>query len=105
MGLHGDHALKVLLGCEAFGVWVGLSFLQRYTLKLMLMYKGWMFDPHGRQSFTTRVWGGMLRGLTLFTRPRLYTYQSSLPRLPVPALKDTCRRVSGVGVGSEWLLW
>lgn len=94
IGIHDNRAITVVLGLEVLSVWVGLSILQRSTLKGLLMYKGWMFDPHGRRSLTTKVWGGVLRGVTMFTRPGLYSYQSSLPRLPVPALKDTCKRVS-----------
>lgn len=86
--------IKVALcTCEAVCGWVALSYLQRYTLKALLMYKGWMFDPHGHQSMLTKTWAVGLKLVTLFTRPQLYSYQSSLPKLPVPALKDTCRRV------------
>ena len=39
----------------------------------------------------TLCWGALVR---LFSghHPTLYSYQNSLPRMPVPALKDTCKR-------------
>ena len=93
VGLHGDYVLYVVLGCEVLFGCVALSYLQRYLLKGLLTYHGWMFDPHGKRSLTTRVWGAGIRTVTYISKPRLYSYQSSLPTLPVPALKDTCRRV------------
>ena len=86
--------LYVVLGCEAVIGCVALSYLQRYLLKGLLSYHGWMFDPFGKQSLQTKVWGMAVKAVTSLTRPQLYSYQSSLPTLPVPALNDTCRRVS-----------
>ena len=39
----------------------------------------------------TLCWGALVR---LFSghHPSLYSYQNSLPRMPVPSLKDTCQR-------------
>ena len=41
------------------------------------------------------MWFKLVQIVTGPGRPQLYSYQRSLPRLPVPKLKDTCRRVSG----------
>lgn len=91
-GYHGNHLFYVVLGCEALCGWILLSYVQGCALKGLLTYKGWMFDPRGKQSLTTKVWGSALWLLTVYPGPQLYSYQSALPRLPVPALKDTCRR-------------
>ena len=94
VGIEGNWVSSVFLAVEVLGGWVIFSLLQRRLLRQLLGYHGWMFDGHGRRSFTTRVWGLGVRSLALFTSPQLYSYQASLPRLPVPALRDTCRRVS-----------
>ncbi|PIO37845.1 hypothetical protein AB205_0016140 [Aquarana catesbeiana] len=73
------------------GLWVALFATMRYSLKMLLSYKGWMFEEHGKLSTTTRVWMGMVK---LFSgrKPMLYSFQTCLPRLPVPTVKDTVRR-------------
>lgn len=73
-------------------VWVLLSYGQRYTLKALLVYKGWMFDPRGKQSMTTKVWAILVRLVSGPFTPQLLSYQKSLPRLPVPSLEGTCSR-------------
>jgi len=95
--VEGGWVPRLLLAAEVLGGWVFFSLLQRFLLRQLLGYHGWMFDGHGRRSFTTRIWGLGVRSLELFTSPQLYSYQASLPRLPVPALRDTCRRVSPEG--------
>ncbi|XP_072277910.1 carnitine O-palmitoyltransferase 1, liver isoform isoform X1 [Pyxicephalus adspersus] len=73
------------------GLWVALFTTMRYSLKMLLSYKGWMFEEHGKLSTTTRLWMGMVK---LFSgrKPMLYSFQTCLPRLPVPAVKDTVKR-------------
>ena len=43
----------------------------------------------------TKIWLLMVRLVSsqAIGKPKLYSYQRSLPSLPVPPLKDTCRRV------------
>uniref|UniRef100_A0A8C6M9E1 carnitine O-palmitoyltransferase n=1 Tax=Nothobranchius furzeri TaxID=105023 RepID=A0A8C6M9E1_NOTFU len=71
-------------------LWLSLILTLRLCLKLLLSYHRWMFELHGKVSNTTKVWS-LLR---LFSRrkPLLYSYQTSLPHLPVPAIKDTLSR-------------
>ena len=40
----------------ATGLWLVLIMLLRYTLKALLSHHGWIFECHGRKSFSTRVW-------------------------------------------------
>nr|XP_060625877.1 carnitine O-palmitoyltransferase 1, liver isoform isoform X1 [Anolis sagrei ordinatus] len=73
------------------GLWVALIFSMRYTLKMLLSYHGWMFAEHGKLSTGTKIWMTLVK---LFSgrKPMLYSFQTSLPRLPVPSVKDTVNR-------------
>ncbi|XP_075857827.1 carnitine O-palmitoyltransferase 1, liver isoform isoform X1 [Microcebus murinus] len=73
------------------GLWVALIATMRYSLKVLLSYHGWMFAEHGRMSRATRIWMGMVKVFS-GRKPMLYSFQTSLPRLPVPAVKDTVSR-------------
>ncbi|XP_012687850.2 carnitine O-palmitoyltransferase 1, liver isoform isoform X1 [Clupea harengus] len=73
------------------GLWVTVIFIMRNALKSLLSWHGWMYNPHGRMSIRTSIWMVLVR---LFSgrKPMLYSFQSALPRLPVPAVKDTMTR-------------
>ena len=51
-------------------------------------------SPSRKQSLTTKIWAMAVRVVAGPFRPGLYSYQNSLPRLPVPSLAGTCKRVS-----------
>uniref|UniRef100_A0A4W6G4G9 carnitine O-palmitoyltransferase n=1 Tax=Lates calcarifer TaxID=8187 RepID=A0A4W6G4G9_LATCA len=72
-------------------LWLLLIFTMRLCLKQLLSYHRWMFEQHGKMSNTTKVWVALVR---IFSgrKPLLYSYQGSLPNLPVPAIKDTVKR-------------
>lgn len=68
----------------------------RYTLKLLFMYKGWMFESRGgnrKVSLITKLWVVLVKVLSSWNNPGLYSFQGSLPRLPLPNVKDTMQRV------------
>uniref|UniRef100_A0A8C2S8H2 Carnitine O-palmitoyltransferase 1, muscle isoform n=1 Tax=Capra hircus TaxID=9925 RepID=A0A8C2S8H2_CAPHI len=73
------------------GLWAALIVTMRYSLKVLLSYHGWMFTQHGSLSRTTKIWMFMVK---IFSgrKPMLYSFQTSLPRLPVPAVQDTVNR-------------
>ncbi|KAJ8390903.1 hypothetical protein AAFF_G00098230 [Aldrovandia affinis] len=73
------------------GLWVSIIFIMRNALKCLLSWHGWMHARHGQVSWKTRFWMVFVK---LFSgrKPMLYSFQNSLPRLPVPAVKDTTRR-------------
>ncbi|XP_012580542.1 PREDICTED: carnitine O-palmitoyltransferase 1, liver isoform [Condylura cristata] len=73
------------------GLWVALIVTMRYSLKVLLSYHGWMFAEHGKMSRATRVWMCMVKVFS-GRKPMLYSFQTSLPRLPVPPVKDTVNR-------------
>ncbi|CAL8264510.1 unnamed protein product [Gadus morhua 'NCC'] len=72
-------------------LWLSVILALRFCLKLLLSYHRWMFEKHGRTSTTTKVWVTLLRLLS-GRKPLLYSYQTSLPHLPVPTIKDTLSR-------------
>ncbi|KAK5914710.1 hypothetical protein CgunFtcFv8_009129 [Champsocephalus gunnari] len=78
-------------------LWLSLILALRFCLKLLLSYHQWMFEQHGRVSNTTKIWVTLLRLLSS-RKPLLYSYQTSLPHLPVPVIKrpsaGTCCRLA-----------
>ncbi|XP_074872185.1 palmitoyl thioesterase CPT1C isoform X2 [Carettochelys insculpta] len=81
------------LGALVFAtlLWLGLVGTMRGALRALLCYHGWMEEEHGHTSHTTKLWLALVK---IFggRRPLLYSYQASLPCLPVPALLDTLQR-------------
>lgn len=76
----------------ALGWWLLVAYTLRYTLKLLLMYKGWMYEERGKNrsvSLQTRCWLFVVRIFSGWNTPGLYSFQGSLPKLPVPKLHDT----------------
>jgi len=75
----------------AGGAFTIIILMIRYILKGCFSYHGWMFEGRGKKSLTTRIWGILV---TIFKgrNPLLYSYQGALPKLPVPAVKDTLTR-------------
>uniref|UniRef100_A0A8C1BCB3 Carnitine O-palmitoyltransferase 1, muscle isoform n=1 Tax=Cyprinus carpio carpio TaxID=630221 RepID=A0A8C1BCB3_CYPCA len=57
----------------------------------LLSYHSWIFESHGKMSFSTKIWLSLVKLLS-GRRPLLYSFQASLPRLPVPSIDDTIRR-------------
>nr|XP_045008500.1 carnitine O-palmitoyltransferase 1, muscle isoform isoform X3 [Jaculus jaculus] len=84
---------QALLSMAIFstGVWVTSIFLFRQTLKLLLSYHGWMFEMHNKTSHVTKIWAICVRLLSS-RRPMLYSFQTSLPKLPVPSVPATVQR-------------
>ncbi|KAJ3583635.1 hypothetical protein NHX12_016325 [Muraenolepis orangiensis] len=72
-------------------LWLSVILALRFCLKLLLSYHRWMFEQHGHVSTTTKVWVTLLRLLS-GRKPLLYSYQTSLPHLPVPTIRDTLSR-------------
>uniref|UniRef100_A0A6Q2Z7E0 carnitine O-palmitoyltransferase n=1 Tax=Esox lucius TaxID=8010 RepID=A0A6Q2Z7E0_ESOLU len=72
-------------------LWLSLILTLRFCLKLLLSYHRWMFEQHGHISATTKLWVTLVR-LMSGRKPLLYSYQTSLPCLPVPPIKDTLER-------------
>lgn len=81
--------VSVLVGVVFFIV---LLYLRQYTLRILLAYRGWMYEPPRSQSVLTLLWGLMVK-LCSGQHPKLFSYQNSLPRMAVPNLSDTCKEL------------
>uniref|UniRef100_A0A8C9QV24 carnitine O-palmitoyltransferase n=1 Tax=Scleropages formosus TaxID=113540 RepID=A0A8C9QV24_SCLFO len=87
-----EHSQRILGGVlVSTGLWITIIFIMRTTLKCLLSWHGWMFAGYGKLSLKTRIWLGFVK---LFSgrNPMLYSFQNSLPRLPLPSVKDTTKR-------------
>ncbi|XP_053368391.1 carnitine O-palmitoyltransferase 1, liver isoform isoform X1 [Clarias gariepinus] len=73
------------------GVWAIITFIMRNILKSLLSWHGWMYSAHGSTSMKTKIWLVLVK---LFSgpKPMLYSFQSSLPHLPVPPVNHTIKR-------------
>lgn len=59
------------------------------------MYKGWMYESRekGRKISTqTKLWAACTKVLSSWNKPGLYSFQGSLPRLPLPSVHETMDR-------------
>ncbi|XP_076387298.1 carnitine O-palmitoyltransferase whd isoform X1 [Megachile rotundata] len=95
--LSGSLILAHLAGSFLFGLllWLMVIYLIRYTLKLLLMYKGWMYESREKGSSTskiTKIWTTLVKIFFGWHKPMLYSFQGSLPRLPLPSVEDTMKR-------------
>lgn len=86
-----------LISCTLLGVivWLAIIYSIRYILKVLLMYKGWMYEQRGKGrviSNRTKIWFFLIKIFSGGSKPLLYSYQGSLPRLPIPSLKETMAR-------------
>lgn len=82
--------------CALFSIllWLVQILFLRYTLKILFMYKGWMYESRGGKKGLSKIsyaWV-MLVKMLQGKKPQLYSYQASLPRLPLPPLDCTLRR-------------
>ncbi|KAM7396472.1 hypothetical protein PAMP_019508 [Pampus punctatissimus] len=73
------------------GLWVTIIMIMRNVLKSLLSWHGWMHARHGSVSWSTRLWMVLVKVFS-GRKPMLYSFQNSLPRLPVPSITDTCSR-------------
>ncbi|XP_068710721.1 carnitine O-palmitoyltransferase 1, liver isoform-like [Montipora capricornis] len=81
--------ISTLAGVVFFAL---LLYLRQYTLRMLLAYRGWMYEPPRSQSILTLLWGLMVK-LCSGQHPTLFSYQNSLPRMSVPNLSDTCKEL------------
>merc|ERR1711991_914560 len=68
-----------------------LATLQRYLLRGLLTYKGWMWADWKAKNYHIKAWALLVKLLS-GSSPMLYSFQGSLPRLPVPGLQATTER-------------
>ena len=88
------YRLCYLSAIAAFLILLLIVSVQRLiVLRVLLHYKGWMYDPFGKPSKLTKIWGVTLKYLFI-RRGKLLTYsfQHALPRLPVPDAASTVQK-------------
>ncbi|XP_015436022.1 PREDICTED: carnitine O-palmitoyltransferase 1, liver isoform [Dufourea novaeangliae] len=95
--LSGSSILTHLAGSFVVGLllWLVVIYVLRYTLKLLLIYKGWMYESREKGykiSKTTRIWTLLVKLLIGWRKPMLYSFQGSLPRLSLPSVEETMKR-------------
>ncbi|XP_071943316.1 carnitine O-palmitoyltransferase 1, liver isoform-like isoform X2 [Antedon mediterranea] len=85
--------VKVVILSWLFGIFffIIVLYVRRYLLRLLLAYKGWLYEPPAKQSWITLLWGACMR-LVTGSSPSTYSCQQSLPRMPVPCLRATIRK-------------
>ncbi|XP_062845574.1 carnitine palmitoyltransferase 1Aa (liver) isoform X1 [Trichomycterus rosablanca] len=74
------------------GLWLVIIFTMRSVLKGLLSWHGWMGERHGRLTWKTRAWMIFVKIFSGLQTPNLYSFQTSLPNLPLPSVKDTMTR-------------
>ncbi|XP_070506218.1 carnitine O-palmitoyltransferase 1, liver isoform isoform X2 [Chironomus tepperi] len=79
----------------AITYWILICMIMRYSLKGLLIYKGWMYEARGsgsKTSLSTKIWFVLVKVFKKWNNPGLYSFQSSIPRLPLPSVHDTMTR-------------
>ncbi|KAK6051940.1 Choline/Carnitine O-acyltransferase [Cooperia oncophora] len=92
--LFGDGYLAFFISLLISGafIWFVLVQLLRLSIKLLLSYKGWMYETPGKPiSKPTKLWLGILKLMSM-SGPMLHSYQGALPHLPLPSLEETLER-------------
>lgn len=70
-----------------------LTFLFLIFIAAILLFFIWFIDEQPKtQSVSTLIWAVLVRIVSGYS-PTLYSCQQSLPRMPVPSLKDTLSRL------------
>lgn len=84
------YPLRVLMISSAGGLvfFVIVMYKRRWLLRILLSYRGWMYEAPRTQSWSTMIWGAVVRLVSGY-HPTTYSYQKSLPFLPVPPLNKT----------------
>ncbi|GFN93579.1 carnitine o-palmitoyltransferase 1, liver isoform [Plakobranchus ocellatus] len=87
------HKVGLYLSTVIFAtiVWVLKWLILKYNLKLLLTYHNWMYEVRGKMSLKTKLWFMLIR-LYGGRKPLLMSYQASLPKMPVPGLKQSVDR-------------
>ncbi|XP_064627097.1 carnitine O-palmitoyltransferase 1, liver isoform-like isoform X2 [Lineus longissimus] len=72
-------------------LWMAMIYLMKWFIMKLLQYHGWMYDPRGKMTIKTKIWLGMMKFVG-HRKAQLYSWQGSLPKLPVPSLEGTMTR-------------
>ncbi|VDD93929.1 unnamed protein product [Enterobius vermicularis] len=93
--IFGDGVVSNILSLFTCGTLIWFVAIQtlRLSLKILLSYKGWMYEsPHAKSiSAASKLWLGALHMISK-CGPMLHSFQGALPHLPLPGLEDTLRK-------------
>jgi len=81
--------VSVLVGTLSFVV---IMYIRQCLLRILLSYRGWMYSPMSKPPTKILLWGLLVRLISGY-QPSLYSFQRSLPKLPVPKLHDTMQKL------------
>ena len=99
-----SHGLSWLLGCVILSGLTSLSlvWLVRLALRLLFSYQNWIYLERNQVKnppLHIRLWSMIVFGLMNLKvikdksrKPMLYSYQGTLPALPVPSVEKTIER-------------
>ncbi|XP_065052608.1 carnitine O-palmitoyltransferase 1, liver isoform-like [Rhopilema esculentum] len=96
-GFPGGHRLdkSTVIGICIFtmvtAIWLFMGYFLQFSLRKLLAYKGLLYESRGPFTFKTKIWVMFVRLLS-GRNPLLYSYQKSMPALPVPDLERTVER-------------
>eukprot|EP00055_Hartaetosiga_balthica_P010121 m.42209 g.42209 ORF g.42209 m.42209 type:complete len:789 (+) comp7043_c0_seq1:74-2440(+) len=92
--LIADDRIQKIASVVSFGTVLFFAgiFFARVSLKFLLHYRGFLYDPPRKPTLLTRTWLLLVNLLEGFGTPMTYSFQGVLPNLPVPSLKKTCAR-------------
>lgn len=72
-------------------LWMLIGHIQQFIMRQLLQYRAFLYEPRGKLSMKTKCWLGLVK-LLGGKNPTLYSYEKSLPYLPVPDLDATTMR-------------
>ncbi|KAK8725563.1 hypothetical protein OTU49_010621 [Cherax quadricarinatus] len=72
----------------SFIFFITLMKVRQYLLRILLAYRGWMYENVREVSLKTKLWSLTVKFVSGY-QPSLYSCQRSLPRMPVPPLEET----------------
>ncbi|CAL4091902.1 unnamed protein product, partial [Meganyctiphanes norvegica] len=76
----------------SFVFFITLMKVRQYLLRALLSYRGWMYENVRQISLKSKIWGLTVKFVSGYC-PSLYSCQRSLPRMPVPKLGDTIKKL------------
>jgi Choline/Carnitine o-acyltransferase len=83
--------LALLAAYTSLAVAVLFATIQRVLIRLLLRYKGFLYNAR-KPTLATKLWAVSMKLLVGKRKHRLYSFQGVLPSLPVPKLSETCKR-------------
>lgn len=77
------------------GINLILHIIYNFIVVIEYLCSGWMYETRGGKqvSLKTKLWALGVKLLSSKSKPLLYSYQGSLPKLPLPPVNATMERV------------